>query len=120
MQWRYVTKMIDKPQYTKKEAAQELKRSPATVYNWPKYVDAAIAKAREDMHEAALTVRKNALLKAMRVKTALLDNKDARVRDKAATDILEWELGKAMQPLGGKGKDGAIPIVIIKAPVDEL
>jgi hypothetical protein len=108
VQWRYVTTMIDNPDFTKKQGAKAVGLRPATIYNWPDHVGAAIEKAREDMHSAALTVRKNALLKAMRVKLALLDNKDARIRDKAATDILEWELGKASQPLTGTGKDGAI------------
>jgi hypothetical protein len=112
VQWRYVTTIIDNPQFSKKDAAGAIGVRPATVYNWPKYVDQAVAKAREDMHEAALTVRKNALLKAMRVKTALLDHKDGRIRDKAATDILEWELGKAAQPLKGGADDGAFVLRI--------
>ena len=120
VQWRYVTARIDNPKFTKKDTAEHLKLNVQTVYRWPHFVDEALALAREDMHKAALTVRKNALLKAMQVKLKLLDHKDGRIRDKAATDILEWELGKASQPISGTGKDGAIMIVNLQAPVDEL
>lgn len=106
-QWRYITARIDNPQFTIKATAEYLELSPQTVYHWPSYVNEALELARADMHKAALTVRKNALLKAMRVKAALLSSTDERIRDKAATDILEWELGKAKQPVGGTGQDGA-------------
>ena len=122
-QWRYVTLRIDNPSMSKKDAAEALEMSPQTIYHWPRYVDAALEKAREDMHSAALTVRKNALLKAMRVKMALLDSIDERVRDKAATDILEWELGKANQPLTGKNGDAIkqdVTLDLSSATIEQL
>ena len=119
-QWRFVTAMIDNPKFNKADAARHVKLKPNTVYGWGDIVDRAVAMARKDMHSAALTVRKNALLKAMQVKLKLLDHKDGRIRDKAATDILEWELGRATQPLGGTGKDGAIPVELTwKAVVED-
>lgn len=114
LQWRYVTAMLDNPSFTKADGARFIGIKPNTVYNWDKYVDKAITLAREDMHRAALTVRKQSLLKAMRVKLALLDSDDEGVRGRAATDILEWELGKATQPLGGPGKDGEIIVKVIR------
>ena len=120
-QWRYVTARIDNPKFTKKDAAEYIELNPQTVYRWPDYVDQALEVARADMHCAALTVRKQALLKAMRVKLALLDNEDARLRDKVATDVIEWELGKATQFNEVSGKDGgALVISVVKMDVDEL
>lgn len=109
LQWRFITALIDNPEFSKKDAAELIGIMPQTTYRWPKFVDEALALAREDMHMAALTVRKNALLKAMRVKLALLNSADEKVRNSAATDIIEWELGKANQPLTGKG-GGAIEV----------
>ena len=40
-------------------------------------------------------MRKQALLKAMAVKVKLLDSVDENVRSKVATELIEWELGKA-------------------------
>lgn len=106
-QWRFVTAMIDNPSFSKADAARAVGLRPNTVYGWPGSVDTAIEEARKDMHRAALTVRQKALLKAMRVKLALLDHKDAKLRDKVATDLIEWELGKASQPIAGQaGESG--------------
>jgi hypothetical protein len=111
-QWRYVTAMLDNPEFSKADGARAVGLVPRSIYNWPDYVDDAIELAREDMHRAALTVRKQSLLKAMRVKLALLDSDNESVRNRAATDILEWELGKAAQPLGTKDTDGVTKVIV--------
>jgi len=107
-QWRFVTAMLDNPSFSKADAARDVGLKPNTVYAWPDHVDAALLLAREDMHRAALSVRKQALLKAMQVKLDLLESKDAKLRDKVATDIIEWELGKAIQRAQHEvsGRDG--------------
>lgn len=94
-QWRFVTTMLGDPSLSKKEAAELCGLSHNTVYGWGKHVDEAIRMGRESIHAAALARRKQAVLKAISVKTALLDSDDENVRSKAATEIIEWELGRA-------------------------
>lgn len=95
IQWRFVTAMIDNPSWSKREAAQHIGLLPDTVYRWPDYVNAAILEARRNVHAAVVEMRKQAVIKAMAVKVRLLDSDDENVRSKAASDIIEWELGKA-------------------------
>lgn len=109
-QWRFVTAMVENPHYSKKDAANHIRVTPDTVYRWPKYVDHAIEIARKDVHRAALSMRKQAVLKAIAVKLKLLDSEDENVRSKAASEIIEWELGKATQRTENTGVDGG-PIV---------
>ena len=45
----------------------------------------------------ALAIRQQMLPKALMIKYQMLDARSERVRDKAATDIIEWELGRATQ-----------------------
>jgi hypothetical protein len=96
-QWRYVTAMVENPDFNKKQAAEHVGLKPNYIYQWPDYVDEAIRLARLDIHLAAREARKQALLKAVRVKLALLDSDDEGIRSKAASEIIEWELGKATQ-----------------------
>lgn len=100
-QWRYITARIENPQFNIKQAAEHIGVAPTTVYNWDNYVSEALELAREDLHGATITMRKQALLKAMAVKVALLDSDDENVRQRAANDLIEWELGKAGQPITG-------------------
>jgi hypothetical protein len=96
-QWRFITAMIENPDFSKKDAANHIGIEADTVYRWPAYVNDAINQARRDVHEAARNMRKQAVLKAIAVKVALLDSDDENVRSKAASEIIEWELGKATQ-----------------------
>jgi DNA-binding transcriptional regulator YiaG len=86
---------------TDKDAAQVLHISPNTVKNWPKEQKDAIAEAVRLMaHDGLVTaqhIRRRNLAKAMSVKVAGLDSDDERVRQSVATEIIEWELGKATQ-----------------------
>ena len=108
-QWRYVTAMVENPNFSKKDAAEHLDLSPATVYEWTQkapYVEEALLQARSDIHSVALERRKQAVLKAIAVKIALLDSEDEGVRSRAATELIEWELGKATMSHEHSGKDG--------------
>jgi len=105
-QWRFVTAMVENPAFTKKAAAEHIGFKPDTVYRWPAYVDDAIVQARHDVHAAALASRRQSLLKAIAVKRALLDSEDETIRSKAASEIIEWELGKATQRNEHTGADG--------------
>jgi len=85
---------------TDKEAALSIGLSPDTVKNW-KYagapIDAVVDLMANDGVVMALHLRRKALAKAMAVKVAGLDETDARLRQSVASEIVEWELGKALQ-----------------------
>lgn len=95
------------------EAAKAIRLSPKTVYNWNPEARQLIEEAAQIMSanvlEAALEIRRHNLVKAMAVKSAGLDSPNEVIRQKAASEIIEWELGKPNQPISGK--DGS-PIVI--------
>lgn len=105
-QWRFVTAMIENPEFSKADGARHVGLKPNTVYTWAAHVDEALELARSDIQMAALQARKAALLKAIRVKVRGLDSKDERVRQSAATEIIEWELGKPTQRQEHSGPDG--------------
>ncbi|RPJ29476.1 MAG: PBSX family phage terminase large subunit [Chloroflexi bacterium] len=63
--------------------------------------------------DGARAIRRKNLVKAMMVKAGGLDSDNEVVRQKAASEIIEWELGKADQPL--TGKDGEPHSLIIPA-----
>ena len=106
-QWRFVTAMVENPAYSKKEAAEHIGMNPQTIYKWGDLINRAVELARRDIHSAALDRRKQAVLKAISVKLALLDSDDENVRSKAASEIINWELGQATQKqdLTTNGKD---------------
>ena len=77
------------------EAAQVLGLSRDRVYHWPNQVKEAVRLMAADGVVVALEMRRRSLAEAMAVKTAGLRSKKELVRQKAATEIIEWELGKA-------------------------
>lgn len=105
-QWRFITAMIENPQFSKADGARHVGLKPNTVYTWGDHVDEALELARGDIQQAALQARKAVLLKAIRVKSRGLDSKDERVRQSVATEIIEWELGKPTQRSEHSGPDG--------------
>jgi hypothetical protein len=94
---------------TDKEAAGAIGIKPNTAYSW-RYdgvpIDEAIRLMAADGLIVAQEVRRRALAKAMLVKTAGLDNKNARIAQGAATEIIEWEMGRASQRTELTGRDG--------------
>lgn len=96
-QLRYIVALQEFP--TKKEAAESIDIQPDTVYRWPATVDLAAKLIAMDITESARVMRKKSVAKAMAVKLAGLDSEDESIRQKSATEIIEWELGKAMQGL---------------------
>jgi len=76
-------------------------------------INQAIALMSFDGLVTALHLRRRALAKAMAIKLAGLDNRDERVRQAVATEIIEWELGKATQRQEHTGAEGR-PIEIIE------
>lgn len=95
MQIRYV--IVRQECATDKEAAEAIGIKPDTVYHWPQIVREAVRLMARDGVVTALHLRRRALSKAMLVKVDGLDSKDERVRQAAATELIEWELGRAAQ-----------------------
>jgi len=79
------------------EAAKAIGVKPDTVYHWPDIVKEAVKLMAGDGVYVARELRRRALPKAMAVKTAGLDSDNEKVRQDAATEIIEWEMGKAEQ-----------------------
>jgi len=98
---------------SKKDAAESLGIPAKTAYNWGSVIDEAVKLLALDIVESAKQMRKSALARAIAVKIAGLDSTDEKVRQSAASEIIEWELGKAKQALEHTGEDGK-PIEIIE------
>lgn len=94
-QIRFVVALMDHP--SKKEAAESIDIKPDTAYRWNGNIDKAAQLMALDRAEAAKAIRRNAIVKAMAVKLAGLDSDDESIRQKVATELIEWELGKALQ-----------------------
>jgi hypothetical protein len=94
-QRRFVVACMDYP--NKNDAAKAIGIQPNTVYKWPEEVDRAIHLLSLDMVSGAKALRLQALAKAMMVKVKGLDSGDERIRQSSATELIEWELGKAQQ-----------------------
>ena len=101
---------------TDKEAAEAIDIKPGTVYQWKSKapIDEAVRLMAEDGLVTALHIRRRNLAKAMAVKVAALDSGDETARQKAATEIIEWEMGKAGQhtdiTTGGQPVKGYISV----------
>ena len=95
---------------TDKEAALAARLKPNTVYQWKSRdnapIDEAVRLMAMDGIIAASELRRRNLAKAMSVKVAGLDEKNAKLRQDVATEIIEWEMGKATQKSEVSGPDG--------------
>lgn len=91
---------------TDKDAAEVIGISPATVKSWEnkKLVDEAVSLMRLDGMITALEIRRRNLAKAMAVKAAGLDSDDEKIRQAVATELIEWELGRAKQAVEHSGE----------------
>lgn len=91
-------------------ACRELSISRSTVSHWPQDVRDNIATAvslmAQDGLVTALHIRRRNLAKAMAVKIKGLESDDERVRQNVATELIEWELGRATQRNEHTGADG--------------
>jgi hypothetical protein len=70
-------------------------------YDWPEdergLIDEAVRLMEHDGVVTALHLRRRALAEAMGVKVAGLRSDDEKMRQDVATQVIEWELGKAKQ-----------------------
>lgn len=96
-QLRFVVALQEYP--TKDAAAKAIKIKPQTAYDWPDIVDEAARLLALDALESARELRRRNLVKAIGVKAAGLDSKSESIRQKAASEIIEWELGRAQLPV---------------------
>ena len=118
-QLRFIVALQEYP--SKDAAAKAIKVKPSTVYAWPDIVDEAARLLALDAVESALELRRRNLVKAMGVKAAGLDSKNEPLRQKTASEIIEWELGKAAQAVDmtSGGKAVTLNVVYTDKPVDE-
>jgi len=114
LQLRFVAAMESCKQ--KNEAAIAIGIRPQTVYQWHerKLIDELIELIALDVVESAKQIRKRNLVKAMAIKSAALDSDDEKIAQAAATEIIEWELGKAKQAMD-LTSDGEKIVVTLKA-----
>ena len=82
---------------TKAEAADAIGVKRDTVYHWPDIVDDALRLMATDRVEVARAIAKKYLVKAMMTKVKGLDSGYEATRQRAATELIEWQLGKAAQ-----------------------
>lgn len=81
---------------SKKDAANAIGVPYGTVTHWPDSVERAATLMALDGVHVTRAIRRRALPKAMAVKVAGLESKDERIRQGVATEIVEWEMGKAV------------------------
>jgi len=105
---------------TDKEAAEAIGINPNTVYQWKsrynKPIDEAIRLMALDGIVIARELRRRNLAKAMAVKVAGLDIEDDGLRQRIATEIIEWEMGKATQRQEVSGPDGGPMETVLRWP----
>lgn len=106
----------------KKEAAEEIGVGQSTVYNWPKIVDEAIDFIDKDIVDCARQIRKQAIIDAVEVKIAGLKSDNERIKQNAATEIIEAELGRSPQSIDVTSKGERIQrrIILDELSEDEL
>jgi hypothetical protein len=99
---------------TDKEAAEAIHISPETVKGWKQKgapIDDAVRLMARDGVVVATELRRRNLAKAMAVKVAGLDSGREATRQNVATEIIEWEMGRATQKQELTGADGG-PVVV--------
>jgi len=86
---------------TDKEAAEAVGVRPNTVAEWKRdgvLIDLAVKLLIHDGLVLSRTILRRSVAEAAAVKRAGLYSDDEKVRQSAATEVLDRELGKAMQP----------------------
>ena len=114
-QLRYVIARQEHP--TKKDAAVSIGMKANTAYNWNGLVEEAVELMALESVESARIMNRKVIPKAMAVKIAALDSDNEAIRQKAATELIEWMTGKAPQPLTGEG-GGPLAIAMVEVIKD--
>ena len=91
---------------TDKDAAEAIEIKPNTVSKWKADypIDDAVRLMAMDGIIVAKELRRRNLAKAMAVKVAGLDSGKEQTRQNVATEIIEWEMGRATQKVESKGE----------------
>ena len=111
-QLRFVIAFQDYP--TKKEAAHAIDLKPDTVYRWNGIVDQVAALIAQERIEAARQILRKNIVKAAGVKVAGLDSSNEVIRQKAASEIIDREIGAITQSVEHKGDLAVTMIEVIK------
>lgn len=94
---------------TDKDAAESIGIKPNTVSRWKTNgypIDQAVEMMADDGVILAAHLRRRNLAKAMLTKVAGLDSDDEKLRQGVATELIEWEMGRAGQTIELGNKDG--------------
>jgi len=105
-----------------KEAAEIIDISPNTVKNWENkaLVDEAVRLMLVDGVITARELRRRNLAKAMAVKVSGLDSIDEKLRQSVATEIVEWEMGKAQGSVDVTSKGEQIQYINVGVDLDKI
>jgi hypothetical protein len=97
----------------KREAALALGLRPDTVYHWPPEIEEALALLLADVLQAAWSELREAAARAARIKTEGLTLEDDRLRQQAATEILDRVLGRP-RPHAPDIEDDQISEIVVR------
>lgn len=108
---------------TDKQAAADIGITDGVVKNWnddgkKAIVDETVRLMAYDGVATARELRRRNLAKAMAVKIAALESDNEKIKQDAATEIIEWEMGKALQKVAPTTPDGVNPY--LSASVEDL
>lgn len=105
-------------------AVKEIGLSPSWYYKFPEEERNELETLADELHyEAriqAILILEQATIEAARVKVDGLKSKDKRLAQDAATEILDRNLGKALQPTDITSAGEPLTVKIIKASMDDL
>jgi hypothetical protein len=81
------------------DACKEIGLSISTMRHWPVPIREVIRQAESlialDVMDAAVKLRRQAVVKAVMVQIDGLESPNEKIRQRCASEILNWELGKA-------------------------
>lgn len=103
------------------EALRQSGISRAAYYSWSKdeqaYLEDVAQRVKRETATRALMVLQDAAEQAAKVKVAGLTNRDERIKQNVATEILDRTIGKAANPIELTGKDGeAVKFIEVTLP----
>lgn len=86
---------------TKAAACKALDIPYETAKDWGPIIDQAVTLLLQEQLQGAREILRGALVEAAMVKIKGLESGDEKIRQNAATELIEWALGKATQPVNG-------------------
>jgi len=99
---------------SKKEAAEAVGIRPNTTYGWNGVIDDVVELLMMHSADTAMSIIENEAPKAAMVKRSGLDSEVERIRQDAATEILDRNLGRATQR-SEVNQSGDVTIHIVEA-----